>query len=92
MRRLGGSGPVQAVKHSEPAPPRRPVASLDQDQETGARIADARGSDPPRRPDSVRLPLTLGQLLQNLLKHLGRVVLTTSRTRLATARSSALES
>ena len=45
--------------------------------EQGARIADARvltrrvGLHPVRL-----LPLALGQLLQNLLKHLGRVVLT----------------
>src|SRR6478672_6813717 len=59
-------------------------AALDQGQEQGPRIADARVLTRRVRLHPVRLP-ALGQLLQNLLKHLGRIVLTT----LTTARSSA---
>jgi hypothetical protein len=52
------------------------LAALDQSQEQGARIADARVLTRRVSVHPVRLMLPLGQLLHNLLKHLGRVVLT----------------
>ena len=54
---------------------RRPLAALSQRQEQGTRIADARVLTRRVGLHPVRL-IPLGQLLQNLLKHLGRVVLT----------------
>jgi hypothetical protein len=78
--RNGAISRCEQSQHSG-LPSRRPLAALDQSQKQGARIADARvltrrvGLHPVRL-----LALPLGQLLQELLKHLGRVVLTTRRS------------
>jgi hypothetical protein len=66
--------------------PRWPLAALDQGQEPEARIADARVLTRRVGLHPMRLLLPVRQLLQNLSKQLGRVVLTTTTT---TRRSSA---
>ena len=75
-RSTAASGLVS--KHRQTRLSCRPVAALNQEQ--GARIANARVLTRRVSLHPVRLlPLALGQLLQNLLKHLGRVALTTRR-------------
>jgi hypothetical protein len=78
-------GPKSAISRCEQiaaprAPlPRWPLAALDQGQEPEARIADARVLTRRVGLHPMRLLLPVRQLLQKLLKLLGRRVLTTTR-------------